>query len=81
MSSVPKKFLRQKTRARSSAYSLEERAIIDANKELYKQQPTRALRAEVFRKILSHIYNYWQLKNLLPHDEEEIRRSIQVLAS
>lgn len=80
MSSVPEKFLWRKTRARSSAYSLEERAIIDANKELYKQH-TRALRAEAFRKILSDIYNYWKLKNLLPHDDEEIRRSIQVLAS
>ena len=81
MSSVPEKFLRWKTRARLSAYSLEERAIIDANKELYKQQPTQALCTEVFRKILSDIYNYWKLKNLLPHDDEEIRRSIQVLAS
>jgi hypothetical protein len=82
MTSIPETLLRRKPRIRSATYTVAEREIMDKHKDLYKQQTTRADRAEIFRdKILVDMYKYWKTHGFLPHDDEETRLRIRVLPS
>jgi hypothetical protein len=49
-------------------------------KHEYRSQPTRKLRAQVFRsKILVDIFNYWDCTNNAPKDENDSNERIKVL--
>jgi hypothetical protein len=55
---------------KGSRYSREEIVVISKYKAEYKDQTTRALRANVLRnKILVDLFNYWDVKGTLPLDE------------
>jgi hypothetical protein len=55
---------------RGALYSREEIKIINKHKAEYKDQTTRALRANVLRnKILVDIFNYWDAQKTLPLEE------------
>jgi hypothetical protein len=64
---------------RGTLYSREEIAVISKYKAEYKDQTTRALRANVLRnKILVDLFNYWLVQNKLPSDEEESMQRVKV---
>jgi len=60
-------------------YSRDEIAIISKYKDEYKEQTTKALRADVLRnKILVDIFNYWDLQDMLPDNEEASVQRVKV---
>lgn len=71
---------RKKTRINTTAYTKEERKVLDEFKEEYQLQTTRHLRAQVFRsKILVGIYNYWKDNGMVPQTDEESLNRIMVV--
>jgi len=60
-------------------YSRGEIQAISKYKAEYKEQTTRALRANVLRnKILVDLFNYWDVQNMLPSDEVESMERVKV---
>ena len=54
---------------RGARYSREELIVISKYKAEYKDQTTRALRADVLRnKILVDLFNFWDVQGTLPSD-------------
>jgi hypothetical protein len=55
---------------RGTLYSRAEIAVISKYKAEYKDQTTRALRANVLQhKILVDLFNYWDVQKTLPSNE------------
>ena len=64
---------------RGTLYSQKEIAVISKYKAEYKDQTTRALRANVLRnKILVDLFNYWLVQDTLPLDEAESMQRVKV---
>jgi hypothetical protein len=64
---------------RGTLYSRAEILVLSKYKEEYKDQTTRALRANVLRnKILVDLFNYWDLQNTLPLDGVESMERVKV---
>ena len=61
-------------------YSKGELLVITKYKAEYKEQTTRALRANVLRnKILVDLFNYWDVQNTLPSNEVESLEWVKVI--
>lgn len=57
---------------KDSAYTVEERTLMNQYKQKYMTQPTRELRANVIRnEILPDLYNYWVKLGTAPQSGEE----------
>lgn len=54
---------------RGALYSRDEILVIRKYKDEYKDQTTKALRANVMRAILGDMFNHWQALKTLPSDE------------
>lgn len=64
---------------RGTLYSNGELKVISIYKAEYKEQTTRALRANVLRnKILVDLFNYWDVQNMLPLDEVASMQRVKV---
>jgi hypothetical protein len=64
---------------RGTLYSKPELLVISKYKTEYKEQTTRALRANVLRnKILVDLFNYWLEQKTLPSDGEESMKQVKV---
>ena len=64
---------------RGTLYTKGELLVISNYKAEYKEQTTRALRANVMRnKILVDLFNYWDIQNMLPSDEVESMKRVKV---
>jgi hypothetical protein len=64
---------------RGARYSREEIVVISKYKAEYKDQTTRALRANVLRtKILVDIFNYWDEQGTLPSDAAVCTEQVKV---
>jgi len=60
-------------------YSWGEIQAISKYKAEYKEQTTRALRANMLQnKILVDLFNYWDVQNMLPSDEVESMERVKV---
>ena len=67
---------------RGTLYAREELLVISKYKTEYKEQTTRALRANVLRnKILVDLFNYWDAHDKLPSDGEESMERVKVTHS
>jgi len=65
---------------RGTLYAREELLVISKYKTEYKEQTTRALRANVLRnKILVDLFNYWDAHDRLPLDGEESMERVKVI--
>jgi hypothetical protein len=65
---------------RGTLYSKGELLVITKYKAEYKEQTTRALRANVLRnKILVDLFNYWDVQNTLPSNEVESLEWVKVI--
>ena len=64
---------------RGTLYSRAEILVLSKYKVEYKDQTTRALRANVLQnKILVDLFNYWDLQNTLPLNEGESMEWVKV---
>ena len=64
---------------KGTLYSRAEIVVISKYKAEYKDQTTRALRANVLRtKILVDLFNYWDVEKTLPSDEAESIERVKV---
>jgi len=64
---------------RGTLYTKGELLVISKYKAEYKEQTTRALRANVLRNnILVDLFNYWDAQNILPSDEVESMERVKV---
>jgi hypothetical protein len=64
---------------RGAHYSREEILVISKYKAEYKDQTTRALRANVLRNnILVDIFNYWDVQGTLPSNEAASMERVKV---
>lgn len=64
---------------RGALYSREEIGVISIYKAEYKDQTTRALRANVLRnKILVDLFNYWDVQGTLPSNEAICMERVKV---
>ena len=64
---------------RGTLYTKPELLVISKYKTEYKEQTTRALRANVLRnKILVDLFNYWLEQGTLPMEGEESMRQVKV---
>ena len=64
---------------KGTLYTREELAVISKYKAEYKEQTTRALRANVLRrKILVDLFNYWDVRGTLPTDETVCVEQVKV---
>lgn len=64
---------------RGTLYSREEILVISKYKAEYKEQTTRALRANVLRnKILVDLFNHWDAQKTLPLDEAAATERVKV---
>ena len=60
-------------------YSPAERNVINVHKLEYRMQPTRELRANIFRtKILPDLFNYWVQEGQGPETEEDSTERMKV---
>jgi hypothetical protein len=60
---------------KNALYNREEMGVISKYKAEYKEQTTRALRANVLRrKILADLFNYWDDEGTLPEDDACVQR-------
>ena len=65
---------------RGTLYSKGELLVITKYKAEYKEQTTRALRANVLQnKILVDLFNYWDVQNTLPLNEVESLEWVKVI--
>jgi hypothetical protein len=64
---------------RGAHYSRQEIQVISKYKSEYKDQTTRALRANVLRNnILVDLFNYWDAQGTLPSDEAVLMERVKV---
>jgi hypothetical protein len=64
---------------RGTLYTKEELLVISKYKAEYKEQTTRALRANVMRtQILVDLFNLWDGQNRLPSNDVESMRRVKV---
>jgi hypothetical protein len=65
---------------RGTLYTRGELLVISKYKAEYKEQTTRALRANVLRnKILVDVFNYWDAQSMLPPNEVESMERVKVI--
>ncbi len=79
MSTVPEPQKQRKKRI-DCQYTAAERQVMEKYKHEYRSQPTRKLRAQVFRsKILVDMFNHWHCNNDAPKDAGDSNERIKVL--